>query len=195
MGKVIRLTETDLVRLVKRILSEQPTTQNNTDTQKTIVPCSELGVKFNGKCHAKSKKPVKPCGELGTKTTGWCFVDNKQSVSTYNERHRKSINENDLEDYEVNQLEKEWHGDGMDEYMSQLTPIQRKAFHKLQKYKSQFINAAYKMFDMSQILDNQAHKSDATKVGSFNKFNTLDDFDEFLINLDLDGRSQYPPSL
>lgn len=74
MAKIIRLTENDLTRIVKRVIKEQ------SSNKKRFVPCSQLGVKSMGYCEAKTKKPVDMCSKLGVKTPGVCYIDTKQPV-------------------------------------------------------------------------------------------------------------------
>lgn len=52
----------------------------SSDTNATIMPCAQLGVKSPGVCETKTKKPVKYCSELGVKSPGFCYVDTKQPV-------------------------------------------------------------------------------------------------------------------
>lgn len=109
MSKVIRLTENDLVRLVKKIVKEQQRAMGwneqgeggggnikratgLVDPQPKramglldeppagVVRCSKLGVNSSGFCHEKTKKPVEVCAKLGVKMKGYCFVDSKRNV-------------------------------------------------------------------------------------------------------------------
>jgi hypothetical protein len=93
MRKIVRLTESDLLRLVNRVISEQakPVTQTGyvrnprgytkpTQNNTQFVSCSSLGIKSPGYCDSKTKRPVAPCSQFGVKTPGYCFMDNKQPV-------------------------------------------------------------------------------------------------------------------
>ena len=100
MKKVIRLTESDLTRLIKKILSEQPLDSGITlcseigvktigfcDKNKKVVrfgPCSKLGVKYSGMCEYKTKRPVESCAKLGVKANAICYVDTKEVVERTN---------------------------------------------------------------------------------------------------------------
>lgn len=87
MKKVIRLTESDLIKLVERIVDEQqkPVAGGRLNKPQPsqgnkLVMCSSLGVKSPGYCDTKLKKPVDRCASLGVKSPGWCYVDTKQPV-------------------------------------------------------------------------------------------------------------------
>ena len=100
MKKVIRLTESDLTRLIKKILNEQSSDSGITlcseigvktigfcNKDKKVVrfgPCSKLGVKYPGMCEFKTKKPVDTCAKLGVKTNAICYVDTKEVVTGTN---------------------------------------------------------------------------------------------------------------
>jgi len=72
--KIIRLTESDLTKLVSRVIKEQSKGFN------TIASCASMGVKSLGQCDTQGKKPVKSCASLGVKTPGYCYVDTKKPV-------------------------------------------------------------------------------------------------------------------
>ena len=74
MKKIIRLTESDLMRLVKRVIKEQNKTYNMIDT------CASMGVKSIGYCDTQGKKPVKSCASMGVKSIGYCYVDTKKPI-------------------------------------------------------------------------------------------------------------------
>jgi len=104
MKKIVRLTESDLVHLVNKVLNEQssigfvekmtpPSSQSKPNVMKDkmvqpstskeynmINTCSSMGVKSPGYCDTQAKKPIKLCAELGVKTPGFCYVDSKKPV-------------------------------------------------------------------------------------------------------------------
>jgi len=91
MAKIIRLTEADLTRLVRRVMNEQekgkvvPCSKIGVKTngycdsitrEVLFVQCSDLGVKTPGYCEHKTKKPVVQCSKIGVKHPGICYRDN-----------------------------------------------------------------------------------------------------------------------
>jgi hypothetical protein len=102
MGKIIRLTEADLTRLVSKVIKEQSkvmmdkvasssssSTKPKVMTDKMVSSsqnynmidtCASMGVKSPGYCDTRAKKPVKSCASLGVKTPGVCYVDTKKLV-------------------------------------------------------------------------------------------------------------------
>lgn len=72
MKRIIKLTESDLTRIVRRVLNEQRT---------TIKLCTEYGVQKEGFCN-KDKKPVRfgPCAYLGIRNPGFCEFKTKKMV-------------------------------------------------------------------------------------------------------------------
>jgi hypothetical protein len=102
MGKIIRLTEADLTRLVSKVIKEQskvmmdkvassssssPKSKVMTDkvvssskNYNMIDTCASMGVKSPGYCDTQGKKPVKSCAELGVKSPGVCYVDTKKPI-------------------------------------------------------------------------------------------------------------------
>jgi hypothetical protein len=74
MGKIIRLTEADLTRLVSKVIKEQSKKYN------TIGSCASMGIKSPGQCDTQGKKPVKTCASFGVKSPGYCYVDTKKPV-------------------------------------------------------------------------------------------------------------------
>jgi hypothetical protein len=100
MKKVIRLTESDLQRLIKKILNEQSSNSGITlcseigvktigfcNKNKKVVrfgPCGKLGVKYAGMCEFKTQRPVESCAKLGVKANAICYVDTKEVVERTN---------------------------------------------------------------------------------------------------------------
>ena len=85
--KIIRLTESDLTKLVSRVIKEQSKGFN------TIASCASMGVKSPGQCDTQGKKPVKSCASLGVKTPGYCYVDTKKLVPNMAPKGKGSIKE------------------------------------------------------------------------------------------------------
>lgn len=96
MKKVIRLTESELTSLIKRVIQEQATINLPKTTggqQKVNVPssngvnlidtCASMGIKGLGYCDTKEKKPVKLCKDLGSNSKGYCYVHTKQPVPNW----------------------------------------------------------------------------------------------------------------
>lgn len=73
MTKKITLSETELLRIIRRVIVEQ-------SQEKNIIQCSKLGVKSPGFCHTPTKKPVEYCSKLGVKSPGFCFIDSKKPI-------------------------------------------------------------------------------------------------------------------
>lgn len=70
MAKIIKLTESDLERIVKRVIKEQ----TNNLKKEDVVKCASLGIKSPGYCDKKTRKPLKkvPCSFIGVKFFGDC---------------------------------------------------------------------------------------------------------------------------
>jgi len=77
MKKIIRLTESDLVRIVKRVINE---TEENISDDGKFVSCGKIGVKHMGMCEKKTKRPVEKCAKFGIKSPGYCYVDTQKVV-------------------------------------------------------------------------------------------------------------------
>lgn len=77
MGKVIRLTESQLTHIIKKIIKEQVKTLPY-PIPKGLIPCGKIGVKYIGLCHEQKKLPVEKCSKFGLKYDGWCFVATKE---------------------------------------------------------------------------------------------------------------------
>ena len=73
MKRIIKLTESDLARIVKRVIREQKSEDTPKDDR--FCSCSKIGVKYAGLCDRKTKKPVESCSKLGVKTPGYCYLD------------------------------------------------------------------------------------------------------------------------
>ncbi len=63
---------------IKPLIKESTTDESMKDDR--FVSCSQLGVKYPGKCERKTKKPVESCSKFGVKTVGYCYVDTKKPV-------------------------------------------------------------------------------------------------------------------
>ena len=87
VNKIIKLTESDLTKLVSRVIKEQSKGFN------TIASCASMGVKSPGQCDTQGKKPVKSCASLGVKTPGYCYVDTKKPVPNMTPKGKGSIKE------------------------------------------------------------------------------------------------------
>lgn len=74
MKKIVRLTEDDLTRIVKKVIIEEQSKNN------TIHTCASMGIKSPGYCDTQGKKPVIGCASLGVKTSGYCYVDTKKPI-------------------------------------------------------------------------------------------------------------------
>ena len=74
MKKIIRLTESDLARIVRRVINEE----NISDDK--FVSCGKIGVKHMGMCEKKTKRPVEKCTKFGIKSPGYCYVDTQKVV-------------------------------------------------------------------------------------------------------------------
>jgi len=115
VNKIIKLTESDLTKLVSRVIKEQskvmmdkvvssssssPKPKVMTDKVvssskgfNTIASCASMGVKSPGQCDTQGKKPVKSCASLGVKTPGYCYVDTKKPVPNMTPKGKGSIKE------------------------------------------------------------------------------------------------------
>lgn len=91
--KIIRLTESDLTRLVQRVIKEQSKIQSSSQNNNMIDTCASMGVKSPGYCDTKAKKPIKSCSELGVKTPGFCYVDTKKPVPGLPAKQGKGLKE------------------------------------------------------------------------------------------------------
>jgi hypothetical protein len=85
MGKIIRLTEADLTRLVSKVIKEQSKVMkdkmvSSSKKYNTIASCASMGIKSPGQCDTQGKKPVKTCASFGVKSPGYCYVDTKKPV-------------------------------------------------------------------------------------------------------------------
>jgi hypothetical protein len=71
--KKIKITESQLMRLVKKTVNEE---------EDNIVPCSQLGIKSDGFCDKTTKKVLTsvPCTKLGVKSPGMCDTKTKKPV-------------------------------------------------------------------------------------------------------------------
>jgi hypothetical protein len=100
MGKIIRLTEADLTRLVSRVIKEQSkvmtdkvASSSSSKKYNTIASCASMGVKSPGQCDTQGKKPVKSCSSFGVKTPGYCYVDTKKPVPNQAPKATDSVKE------------------------------------------------------------------------------------------------------
>lgn len=115
MGKIIRLTEADLTRLVSKVIKEQSkvmmdkvasssssSTKPKVMTNKVVSSskkyniidtCASMGVKSPGDCDTEGKKPVKWCASMGVKTPGYCYVDSKKPIPNQIPHSKDSVKE------------------------------------------------------------------------------------------------------
>jgi hypothetical protein len=118
MGKIIRLTESDLTKLVSRVIKEQSkvmtdkvvsssssssakpkgmtdkvVSSSSSKEYNMIDTCASMGVKTQGYCDTQGKKPVKSCASLGVKTPGYCYVDSKKPIPNQAPKGKDSIKE------------------------------------------------------------------------------------------------------
>ena len=97
--KIIRLTESDLTRLVQRVIKEQSKVMtdkmvsSSSKEYNMIDTCASMGVKTPGYCDTQGKKPVKSCASLGVKTPGFCYVDTKKPIPNQAPKGKDSIKE------------------------------------------------------------------------------------------------------
>lgn len=70
MKKVIRLTESDLINIIKRTINEQMGELKAED----VVYCSKVGVRTIGYCNKNTKELIEklPCSFIGVKSPGMC---------------------------------------------------------------------------------------------------------------------------
>lgn len=81
MGKVIRLTESELKKMIVSIVKEQSSIKSSSSKEYNMIDtCASMGVKTPGYCDTQAKKPVKSCASMGIKTPGFCYVDTKKPV-------------------------------------------------------------------------------------------------------------------
>ena len=98
--KAIRLTESDLTRLVNKVIKEQSkvmmdkvVSSSSSKEYNMIDTCASMGVKTPGYCDTQGKKPVKSCASLGVKTPGFCYVDSKKPIPNQAPKGKDSIKE------------------------------------------------------------------------------------------------------
>lgn len=92
MGKVIRLTESDLRAMVASIMKEQSTIKSSSSKEYNMIDtCASMGIKTPGYCDTQAKKPVKSCASMGIKTPGFCYVDTKKVVPNLAPKSGQSI--------------------------------------------------------------------------------------------------------
>jgi hypothetical protein len=98
MGKIIRLTEADLTRLVSKVIKEQSKVMkdkvaSSSKNYNMIDTCASMGVKSPGYCDTQGKKPIKSCASMGVKTPGYCYVDTKKPVPNQAPKATDSVKE------------------------------------------------------------------------------------------------------
>ncbi len=93
MGKVIRLTESELTKIIVDIVKEQSNIKSTGKEYNMIDTCASMGVKTPGYCDTQAKKPVKSCASMGIKTPGFCYVDTKKPVPNMAPNSGQSIKE------------------------------------------------------------------------------------------------------
>lgn len=91
MKKVIKLTESELTNLIKKVIQEQATIKSSSKEYNMIDTCASMGIKTPGYCDTQAKKLVKSCADLGVKTPGYCYVDTKKPVPNMAPKSGQSI--------------------------------------------------------------------------------------------------------
>lgn len=94
MAKIIRLTESELTKMIVDIVKEQSTIKSSSSKEYNMIDtCASMGIKTPGYCDTQAKKPVKSCADLGVKTPGYCYVDTKKPVPNMAPKSGQSIKE------------------------------------------------------------------------------------------------------
>jgi len=91
MGKIIKLTESELTKIIVDIVKEQSSIKSTSKEYNMIDTCASMGVKTPGYCDTQAKKPVKSCASMGIKTPGYCYVDTKKVVPNLAPKSGQSI--------------------------------------------------------------------------------------------------------
>ena len=79
MKKIIKLTESDLTKIVRRIILEMGDQQDIPTND--IKLCSEMGIKEVGFCNSNGKKVrFGPCAKLEIKSPGMCEFTTRKPV-------------------------------------------------------------------------------------------------------------------
>ena len=73
MKKVVRLTESELIKIIKRVIKED-NSQSSNIPKEDVVKCASVGTKSLGYCNRKTKQPLVmfPCSYIGVKSLGMC---------------------------------------------------------------------------------------------------------------------------
>lgn len=80
MKKIIRLTESDLVRIVKRVIKETTFNDDCSKEDSRLVGCGSLGIKSPGCCEKSTRRMVELCTKKfpDSKLFGYCYDDTKK---------------------------------------------------------------------------------------------------------------------
>jgi len=80
MKRIVRLTESDLNRIVRRVIEETTSNDDCSKIDPRFVGCGSLGVKSPGCCETSTKRMVILCKEKfpDSKLFGYCYNDTKE---------------------------------------------------------------------------------------------------------------------
>ena len=80
MKKIIKLSESDLSRIVKRVVNETKSGPDICGSDKRLVGCGSLGIKSAGCCEKRTKRMVELCSKKfpDHKLYGYCYDDTKK---------------------------------------------------------------------------------------------------------------------
>lgn len=81
MKKIVRITESDINRIVKKILNETtPSAYDCSKKDARLVDCGSFGIKSMGCCEKSTQRMVRLCKEKfpDSKLFGYCYDDTKE---------------------------------------------------------------------------------------------------------------------